>query len=145
MKNIIRVAGVLSLTIGGVALAQPMPQEDPWGSATVTRDQAEAKANERFDALDSNRDGALSAEEIAAAMPAGGGRGPGGPGSGMRRADADRDGKITKAEFAASQLRRFDSQDENKDGQLTKEERDAAMARMMLRMQGGGGWGGSGQ
>lgn len=143
MKKIIHVAGILGLGVCGAAHAQPMPPSDPWGDATVSRADAESKAGERFDALDANHDGALSAEEIAAAAPAGAGaRGQGG---GMRRADADGDGKVTRAEFLAVQLRRFDMQDENKDGKLTKEEREAAMARMMLRMQQGGGGSGSGQ
>jgi len=140
----IAVAGMCSAA-PGLAQAQDGPPADPWGDATVARADEEAKAAERFAAIDKDTDGSLSAEELAAAPqgPGGGGR-RGGPGGGMRRADTDGDGKVSKAEYVAAQLRRFDMQDGNKDGQLTKAERDAARAEMMSRMREGGGPGGFG-
>jgi hypothetical protein len=127
------VAASLALAVSAHAQAGP---PDPWGDATVTRAEAQAWAGERFDAADANRDGSLSAEETAAAA-----QGPG-RGGGMRRADSNGDGKVSREEFVAAQLARFDTQDGNDDGQLTKAERDAARAAMMERMRDRGGWGG---
>ena len=44
--------------------------------------------------------------------------------------------------YTDAQLKRFDSQDADKDGQLTKAERDAARERMRGQGGPGGGWGG---
>lgn len=131
------ILAAISLGCASVASAQGGPggpggPGDPWGDATVARADAEAKAGERFAAFDTDKDGVVGEkeEEAAAEMP--GGRALG-------RADYDADGKVTKAEFVAAQLKRFDGQDIDKDGQLTKAERDAARA---ARRQ-GGGWGGA--
>jgi hypothetical protein len=144
MKKQLVAVAIAAAGICSTAQAQDGPPADPWGDATVTRAEDEAKAGERFAALDKNADGSLSAEEMAAAAPQGPGGGGrrGGSGGGMRRADADGDGKVSKEEFTTAQLRRFDMQDGNKDGQLTKAERDAARAEMMSRMREGGGFGG---
>lgn len=132
-KKLIFAALLLASAAG--AQAQNLP-EDPYGDATVTRAEAEARAGERFAALDANKDGLIAAEELAA-----GGDGPRRAG-GVGRADANGDGKLAKDEYVASQLNRFDRQDANQDGQLTKAERDQARARMMERMR-EGGWGGA--
>ena len=63
-------------------------------------------------------------------------RGPGGmrgPGRGMmmgKMADANNDGVITKAEFMANAMKRFNDMDANKDGKVTQEERQAARQKM---------------
>jgi hypothetical protein len=145
MKKVLTAAAVTAFGIYSAAQAQPMPPPDPWGDVTVTKAEAEAKAGERFDAADADHDGVFSETEMSAVMPgrAGNGGGRGGNGGGMmRRADANGDGKIDKAEFVASQLSRFDREDADHDGKLTKDERETARAQIMLRMQGGGGWGG---
>lgn len=128
---------VAALALGGATAAfaqgEPGPRGpgDPWGDATVARADVEAKAVERFAAFDTDNDGVVGEkeEEAAATMP--GGRALG-------RADYDADGKVTRAEFVNAQLKRFDSQDADKDGTLTKAERDAARERMRAQ----GGWGG---
>ena len=145
MKKLITIVGLATAGLGAPAFAQGGPPADPHGDATVTRADELVAIGARFDALDTNKDGSLSADELAAGAPAGGPGGPGGrggrgPGG---RADADGDGKVSKDEYVTSQLRRFDAQDADKDGKLTKAERDAARER---RGQGGpgggGGWGG---
>ena len=140
MKKRITIFGLAAIGLNFPALAQGGPPADPYGDATVTRADELAAIGARFDALDTNKDGSLSADELAAGAPAGGPGGRGGRGPGGR-ADADGDGKVSKDEYTSAQLRRFDMQDANKDGSLTKEERDAARAQRQ-RGPGGGGWGG---
>jgi len=147
-------AAALSLGIVGPALAQMGPMTDPYGEGDVTRAEAEAAAARRFDAMDADKDGVLAPGEMAAMRPprpadapaAGGPEGgppprgghQGGPGGMMMRMmDANGDGKITRDEFVAGQLRRFDQMDENHDGMATREERanffEDLRARMMMR------------
>lgn len=113
----------------------------------------EARRNARFDRMDTNKDGQISREEFAAnhrpARPEGAatgqrpdraegkhrmghrGKGRGFHGGGMmRNADANGDKSISQAEFVAAALQRFDSMDANKDGQVTREERQAARTAM---------------
>ena len=113
------------------------PPADPYGDATVAKADAVKIAGERFDGIDANHDGTLSDDEQDAAM-----QGPGG--RGLRRSDLNADGKITKAEYVEAATNRYDMMDGNKDGQLTKAEREAFRAQMRARMGsgGGGGWGG---
>ena len=54
----------------------------------------------------------------------------------MRMADSNRDGAVTKDEFAAAAATRFDASDTNRDGQLTPAERQAARGAMRERMRG---------
>ena len=74
--------------------------------------------------------------------PGGGHRGPGMGGMGgmgammmLRGADSDHDGKITRAEYDASIKLHFDAMDTNHDGQISKDERQAAHAKMRAEMQ----------
>ncbi|MEO6091690.1 MAG: EF-hand domain-containing protein [Novosphingobium sp.] len=55
-----------------------------------------------------------------------------------RMADANGDGSVSRAEFVAAGLRRFDAADANHDGKLSPAERQAAHRSMAERM--GGGW-----
>ena len=104
----------------------------------------EAARHKAFDSVDADKDGAISFAEFDAQRgdrrearaerrgPDGrGGRdgkgfarhgGPGGPGM-ARRADADHDGTVTKAEFTTAALARFDRADADKDGTISLEER----------------------
>lgn len=133
MNKISALLMVAAVSFSGTAYAQPASPPDPFGDATVTKADAEKTAVARFDALDTNKDGNLSADEIAAA--------PGG--RGLARADMNGDGSVTKAEFAAWQGRRFDMMDGNHDGQLTKAERDDFRQKMMARMRDRSGPGGA--
>ena len=81
---------------------------------------------ERFDAIDTNKDGKLSKEE----MPRRGERGDrkhGGRGDvardAMAKLDTDKDGRISRAESAAGEGKfatRFDEMDANKDGYVDR-------------------------
>jgi hypothetical protein len=161
-KTIALVLAASAAALAAPAMAQmgPMQMTDPYGDATVTKAEAGTEAGARFDKMDADHDGVLSPAEMAAGRPprpagappaggpqggppAGGPGGQGGPGGGMmRQMDANGDGKITRDEFVAAQLRRFDQMDDNKDGKLTKQERndffEDMRARMMMMQQGRG-------
>lgn len=163
----LRAAPHFALALAGLALAlpaaaQPAPptdgpagaMQDPFGDATILRSDAEAQAAARFAALDTDKDGSLSPEELAAGRPARPGaqaeaprRGRGG-GWMARMMDANGDGKISKDEFVTATLRRFDMADADHDGKLTKAERQEAMEQMRARIEAmralGGGSGGGG-
>jgi len=143
---------------------------DPFGDATIPRSAAVADAGKRFDTLDTNHDGSLSPDELAAGRPMRmRAAGPPPVGEGRRdgmagrmagqwqarmfdRIDTNHDGKLSKDEFVAGQLMRFDRMDADHDGNLTKAERQAAIEAMLQRMaermargaMGGGDGGGDG-
>lgn len=118
-------------------------------------DQADREARKaaQFDRMDTDKSGSISKAEFMAKRerPEGAGRGPDGANAGkpdgehrghwggkrgggrhhgggfmMKKADTNGDGAVSKAEFVASNLARFDASDANKDGTVTKEERRAA-------------------
>jgi hypothetical protein len=135
MKTIAISAAVLAASFTVPALAQGGPPPDPYGDATVSKADAEKVAGDRFAQLDANHDGSLTPEERRAGFPGGGGGfggGGGGPGGAAQ-------GPQTKDEYIAGQLRRFDTQDADHDGMLTKAERDAFRQQMIQRFQNGGG------
>ena len=65
------------------------------------------------------------------------------PGGGMMRADANRDGTITRAEMVAEADARFAAMDTDKDGKVTAAERDAARDAMRAQRRDGAGGGGA--
>jgi hypothetical protein len=134
MNKLTLLAAAAALTISGAAFAQNGPRPDPYGDATMSKADADKAGAAHFDQLDTNHDGNLSADEIAAA--------PGG--RGVTRADANGDGTVSKAEYMAAQGQRFGMMDANHDGQLTKAERDGFRQKMMDRMRANGGMGGPG-
>jgi hypothetical protein len=100
----------------------------------------EARRQARFDRLDANNDGTISREEYAAARAERGQRGNrsgermgkrgmGGMAMGMRgpgrQAGADANRVVTRAEFAAAALTRFEAADAKNGGVVTAAERKA--------------------
>jgi Ca2+-binding EF-hand superfamily protein len=98
-------------------------------------DRAEAakmpKLAEKFDQLDRNKDGRLSADErprMGGMRHRGGMRGHGG----MRAADTDKDGRISRAEAQAAHAKagdRFEKMDVNKDGYIDRSDMQARIAQ----------------
>lgn len=96
-------------------------------------DRAEAakmpRLAERFDQMDKNRDGRLGADE----RPQRGMRHMrGAHGHWLQRADADKDGRISRAEAQAIQARaadHFDKMDFNRDGFIDRSDMQARMAQ----------------
>lgn len=142
MMKTLLIAAALAVGTATVAGAQPPdhgpaghgpadhgPWADPFGDATVARADAATTAGAEFDRLDVNHDGVLTRDELAARFA---GR-PGGPPPRWGGRDVDR--KVSKDQFVAMALRRFDMADANHDGQLTKVERDAAREAMRQRIE----------
>jgi len=100
-----------------------------------------ARIGQHFDAMDANKDGTLSRQEFATAHEqrmtghddadhgphkGHGHHGAGMMGMGMKGMDADADRTVTRAEFLAGALQRFDAADSNHDSKLTPAERRSA-------------------
>ena len=128
---------------GGEKLAQRFRRADADGNGMLSRAEAETAAPrlaKHFDAIDVNRDGQISPEEIRAFRRAGrkaGRRGgsTGRPGAKFEayftRADVDGDGTLSRAEAERGMpriARKFGRIDRDGDGRLTLEEIRAWLA-----------------
>jgi hypothetical protein len=118
IKTSLLAGALVALAAGTAAAAQPeSPARSP--AAEVTRDQALARADERFQRMDANRDGRVTAEELRALGHARMAE------RSERRAErrAERQGQV------------FDRLDGNRDGQISREE--FAQRRELRRGPGG--------
>jgi hypothetical protein len=108
----------------------------------------QAMRTKMFDALDTDKNGQISRNEFMAKHDMkkgqmgkhdrGDKRGKWGKhdrGGMQGMADTNKDGSISKAEFTAAALARFDKNDANKDGTVTAEERKAAREAMRAQWQ----------
>jgi Ca2+-binding EF-hand superfamily protein len=95
----------------------------------IARQKAELRqAVERsFAKLDANKDGRLTLEEYRAAAPAITAQPAGNAAEMVKLLDADKNGKLSGAEFKRRTLAIFDRLDANKDGTVTIEERRKAV------------------
>jgi len=158
MNRVFLAAALASASFMGIALVgptaaqtAPAPRGDANGDGVLTRDEAMAQADARFDRMDANKDGKLTPDEMrphgrmggpgtppppppadGAAPPPPpppGGPAMGGHGFGERmfaRLDTNSDGVIDRNEFRAQAAQRFDRMDTNKDGKIDAAERQAA-------------------
>lgn len=142
MKNLLTATAIGAMLVAGVAIAMqteaPMTPKQP-----ITKAQMLERADARFDRMDTNNDGQLSAEErqadanaaraamadrqggeMADFIPGAKRRGGGGFGErAMQRADSNGDGMISKAENRAAIEARFARMDANGDGTIGADER----------------------
>ncbi|MAS94140.1 MAG: hypothetical protein CMO55_13170 [Verrucomicrobiales bacterium] len=116
----------------------------------LTEDELPAEVWSRISRLDSDKDGAVTKEEVAAGRPEGRPGSAEGPGKGkgkgadfLKRADKNGDGDISKDEVPEQAWERMSRMDKDNDGVLTKEEMAAGFAAMRgMRGEGGKGPGG---
>jgi Ca2+-binding EF-hand superfamily protein len=129
MKQLMFV-GALTLV-----LAMPVAAQAPTGPISKADFLARGKA--MFDAGDTNHDGAISKDELTAAIAQQMGSAP--PqqmvDSIFTAMDTDHDGKVTAAEGEKLRADSFDRADTNHDGTLTPEEMDAARTAAMAAQQ----------
>ena len=168
MNRVFLAAALASASFMGIALVgptvaqtAPAPNGDANGDGVMTRDEAMAQADARFDRMDANKDGKLTPDEMRPRRPMGEAGAtpppppadgaapppPPSPGAGGRgermfaRLDTNGDGVIDREEFRAQAAQRFDRMDTNKDGKIDAAERQAARDAMgqMRGRRGDGG------
>ena len=169
MNRVFLAAALASASFMAVALVGPTAAQtapaargDADGDGVLSRDEAMARSDARFDRLDANKDGKLTPDEMQPRRPMGGAEpaasappaadgasppppppGPGGRGFGGRmfaRLDTNGDGVIDRDEYRAQAAQRFDRMDTNKDGKVDAAERQAAREAMeQMRGRRGGG------
>jgi hypothetical protein len=159
MNRVFLAAALASASFMAVALVGPTAAQtapaargDANGDGVLSRDEAMAQADARFDRLDVNKDGKLTPDELQPRRQMGGadaappppppppadGSSPlppptGGRGFGGRmfaRLDTNGDGVVDREEFRAQAAQRFDRMDTNKDGKVDAAERQAAREAM---------------
>ncbi len=106
--------------------AERFAKLDKNGDGNVSKTEAGHMPERRFNHFDSNRDGTISASEFSSAKGPSKGkhrqaRGADRAAKMFERLDANKDGKLTRAE-ATSGDKRFERMDANGDGYLTKDE-----------------------
>lgn len=112
---------ILTLSVAAVLAAcsnQPEASDEEleeFNPPTVLlRGDVVPRQQRRFERLDKNNDDVLTPDEYGRRSER------------LRRFDANNDGKVTKSELVEGALNRFDSQDANKDQQVTPQERQTA-------------------
>ncbi|MEG3180704.1 EF-hand domain-containing protein [Sphingomonas sp. LT1P40] len=155
MKNLLTATAIGAMLTAGVAIAMQTapatPAKQPVSKATML-----ARADARFDAMDTNKDGQLSVDERKAGMEKAraamaerkggemsdfmpGRRGGGGMGERMMgRADTNGDGMISKAENRATVEARFARMDADKDGSIEAGEGRKAIGKKSWGKRGEG-------
>ena len=145
MSRIYFAAILAGAGFAAAAIVAPLSAQQAASAAgEQTRAEALARADQRFDQLDANKDGKLTPDELAAgraprgdAPPPPAGATPGRFGQRMfARMDTNNDGVVDRAEYRANAAQRFDRIDTNKDGKIDAGERKAAREAMMGAMGG---------
>ncbi|WP_375398985.1 EF-hand domain-containing protein [uncultured Sphingomonas sp.] len=158
MNRALIAAALAGTGFAGAVFIQPClaaqtagPRGDADGDGVTTRADALAQADARFDRMDADKNGKLSADEMRPPRPMAGDPmasppPPPSPGPGMgagrgqigermfARLDANGDGAIDRGEFREQAGRRFDRLDANRDGKVDAAERAAARDAAQDRM-----------
>ena len=141
MKKLHLLAAAVTVALAStLAVAQTTPsaghaRPDANGDGVIDRSEAAAfpKLASRFDQLDKDKDGKLTAaERPQQGRGMRGGRQGGDRGARLKALDTDKDGRISRAEAQAAQAKsaeRFDERDVNKDGYLDRADMQARMAQ----------------
>lgn len=117
-----------ALSVAGIAIAQPAAPAAP--RAEITRDQAAARADQRFQRLDTNRDGRVTTQEL--------------------QAQAEQRRATREARRTERRGQMFDRLDTDRNGQISREEFSQRTAMregrggQRMGMRGGRGRGGRG-
>ncbi|MCE3289530.1 MAG: hypothetical protein K0R83_1542 [Caulobacter sp.] len=106
----------LVLALSATAAAAQRPNPDANGDGFISKAENQTAAERGFARMDADKDGTIGADEQAKIAKMMGGRNI------LAPADLDKDGKVSKAEFAKATAYRFDQADANKDGKLDKAE-----------------------
>ena len=103
------------------AFMERLKAADTNGDGMLSQQEAAAlpRIAENFAAIDANKDGYVTFDELRAFMKAKHGQHGA---HAFKAADANGDGKVSRDEFLAAAAARFDKMDANKDGFLTPEE-----------------------
>ena len=130
MKKLIIAATAAAMLFTGAAVSAQPAQGGPANMRPTSQADAIARADQRFQRLDSNRDGRLTRTELQAGKQRAGAKAgqqrSGGPdvhkrgkkgGPQIERLDTNRDGVITRAEFRSHALERFANRDSKRGGQ----------------------------
>jgi hypothetical protein len=106
-----------------------LERADANNDGAISRDEFLARPLEMFGRLDANSDGVISQSERPQASERRHRRGERGGRHDRPNPDADNNGSVSRAEFAAHGAQMFDRLDANDDGRVTREEADAARPR----------------
>lgn len=158
MRTKYLLAGATAALVAAVAMAAPggdrFAKLDTDGNGSVTRAEIDARTAERFARLDGDRDGFVTKAEMTAhheAMKAKRAERAekrsgdhvkhrtehaGKRGDHFARRDADKDGRLSLAEFQAGGAKRFERLDADKNGTVTREEMTKAREAWKTRRQG---------
>lgn len=127
----------LQMFAGALALGLAMPAVAQMPQGPISRADFIAGNKAQFAAIDANHDGAVTKDELVAAMTARFGGTP--PQQIVDRIfaqmDTNGDGKATADEVEKRAADRFDKWDTNHDGMLSPEEMQAGQQAMMAEMQ----------
>jgi Ca2+-binding EF-hand superfamily protein len=139
-----KILTYLALSLGGLAIVatpagaqrgrltggngERFEQADTNGDGVVTRAEFKASRSARFAQMDRNGDGAISRDDFGRILRFR-------PQAGQRldtllaEADANHDGRVTRAELDAAPMPGFDRADTNRDGKVDRQELAAMRER----------------
>jgi Ca2+-binding EF-hand superfamily protein len=120
MRRTLLVTTLVFCSLSGAAVAQRRaPSSDLNKDGMITLVEHGQVTQSRFDRMDSNGDGVIDTTEQRRVNLFMGGRNP------LLPADANSDGRITRAEFKTATAIMFARADANKDGRISAAEQEA--------------------